>query len=256
MPYLLLQSCARVFYLVCRKLAKYIDRFEPKMIKPCGVNYRVKDVMRTAQINEPSPGVTRWVARFAPALLIIVVLTASDSPTAESYLAGQLLVATPNMRDPRFVETVIYMVKHSAEGAMGIIINRPLTKGTIEDLLKGIGVESKGATGEIVIHYGGPVSPEAGFILHSDDVLLESSTKVKDGVAMTTDVKLIEAISRGQGPRQSLFAVGYAGWAPGQLEEELKANAWFVVSGDKAFIFGKDAAKKWRQAIDKRQIPL
>ncbi|MDP2606520.1 MAG: YqgE/AlgH family protein [Deltaproteobacteria bacterium] len=172
------------------------------------------------------------------------------------YFTGQLLVATAEMRDPRFVETVIYMVKHGPEGAMGIVINRPLAKGAIEDLLKGIGVESKGAKGEIVIHYGGPVSPEAGFILHSDDVLLENSTKVNDGIAMTTDARLIEAISRGKGPRQSLLAVGYAGWAPGQLEEELKANAWFVVSGDNAFIFGKDADKKWRQAMDKRQIPL
>jgi len=214
--------------------------------------------MRTAQINGRSSGVRRWPARFALAVLVVVFLTPSDSRTVEQerYLAGQLLVATPEMRDPRFVETVIYMVKHSADGAMGIVINRPLAKGSIEDLLKGIGVESKGGKGEIVIHYGGPVSPEAGFILHSDDVLFENSTKVKDGIAMTTDAKLIEAISRGKGPRQSLLAVGYAGWAPGQLEDELKANVWFAVSGDKAFIFGKDADKKWRQAIDKRQIPL
>ncbi|MDZ4343434.1 MAG: YqgE/AlgH family protein [Candidatus Binatia bacterium] len=196
--------------------------------------------------------------RFSFAVLIGAFLTPGDSRTAEQagYFTGQLLVATAEMRDPRFVETVIYMVKHGPEGAMGIVINRPLAKGAIEDLLKGIGVESKGAKGEIVIHYGGPVSPEAGFILHSDDVLLENSTKVNDGIAMTTDARLIEAISRGKGPRQSLLAVGYAGWAPGQLEEELKANAWFVVSGDNAFIFGKDADKKWRQAMDKRQIPL
>ena len=217
---------------------------------------RVKDVMRTAQTNERAPGVTPWAARFVLAVLIGALLSPNDSRTAESPLAGQMLVATAEMRDPRFVETVIYMVKHGADGAMGIVINRPLAKGAIEDLLKGIGAESKGAKGEIVIHYGGPVSPEAGFILHSDDVLFENSTKVTDGIAMTTDARLIEAISRGKGPRQSLLAVGYAGWAPGQLEEELKANAWFVVSGDKAFIFGKDADKKWRQAMDKRQIPL
>ena len=197
-----------------------------------------------------------WAARFVLAVLIVGFLTPRYSRTEERYLAGQLLVATSDMRDPRFVETVIYMVKHSADGAMGLVINRPLAKGSVEDLLKGMGVESKGAKGEIIIHYGGPVSPEGGFILHSDDVLFESSTRVKDGIAMTSDPKLIEAISRGKGPRQSLLAFGYAGWAPGQLEDELKANAWFVVSGDKAFIFGKDADKKWRQAMDKRQIPL
>ena len=210
----------------------------------------------TAQTNGRSSGVRWWAARFALAVLIVAFLTPSDSRTAERYLAGQLLVATPDMRDPRFIETVICMVKHNADGAMGIVINRPIAERSIEELLKGIGVESKGAKGEIVIHYGGPVSPEAGFILHSDDVLLQSSTRVKDGIALTTDTKLIEAISRGKGPRQLLLAVGYAGWAPGQLEDELKANAWFVVSGDKAFIFGKDADKKWRQAMDKRQIPL
>jgi putative transcriptional regulator len=160
------------------------------------------------------------------------------------------------MRDPRIVETVIYMAKHSANGAMGIVINRPIAKGSIEDLLKGIGVESKEARGEIVIHYGGPVSPEVGFILHSDDVLLDNSTKIKKGIAMTTDAKLIEAISRGKGPRQSLLALGYAGWAPGQLEEELKANAWYVIPGEPSFVFDKDAEGKWRQAVDKRQIPL
>lgn len=211
--------------------------------------------MRPGQINGRSSGLTRWGARIALAVMIVAFLKPSDSRTAEN-LAGRLLVASPDMRDPRFVETVIYMVKHGPEGAMGIVINRPLAKGAIEDLLKGIGAETKGARGEIVIHYGGPVSPEAGVILHSDDVLFENSTKVNDGIAMTTDARLIEAISRGKGPRQSLFAVGYAGWAPGQLENELKANAWFVVSGDKAFIFGKDADKKWRQAMDKRQIPL
>ncbi len=93
-------------------------------------------------------------------------------------------------------------------------------------------------------------------MLHSDDVLLDSSIKVKGGLAATSDAKLIEAISHGKGPKQFLFMLGYAGWAPGQLEAELKASAWYVVSGDKALIFGKDADKKWRQAMDKRQISL
>jgi putative transcriptional regulator len=126
----------------------------------------------------------------------------------------------------------------------------------LEDLLKGLGLDSSGATGEIVIHYGGPVSPSAGFVLHSDDVLLKDSAKVADGIAMTSDPKLLEAIVRGQGPQQSLFIFGYAGWAPGQLENELKVGSWFVVAGDKTLIFGKDAEKKWQAATDKRKIPL
>jgi len=200
----------------------------------------------------------RWINLGLLSILALVFLapTLLRSANREPDLAGQLLVATPEMQDPRFIETVIYLVKHDSGGAMGIVINRPLGKGPIEALLKGIGVESKGAKGEIVVHYGGPVSPEAGFILHSDDLLLENSTKVKDGIAMTADPKLLEAISQGAGPRQALLALGYAGWAPGQLEEELKADAWFVVTADKAFIFSQNADNKWRQAIDKRRIPL
>jgi putative transcriptional regulator len=193
---------------------------------------------------------------------IILLLCALGSPLIvtgagdRSDFTGQLLVATPEMRDPRFVETVIYLVKHGPQGAFGLVINRPVAKGPLEDLLKGLGLDSSGATGEIVIHYGGPVSPSAGFVLHSDDVMLKDSAKVADGIAMTSDPKLLEAVVRGQGPKQSLFIFGYAGWAPGQLEDELKAGSWFVVAGDKGLIFGRDADKKWQAATDKRKIPL
>ena len=209
--------------------------------------------------SSPRRPLLNWRKHLLLAFLLGVLNIAplrTDTAERTVYLTGQLLVATPEMRDPRFVETVIYMVKHDAEGAMGLVINRPLAKGPMEDLLKGFGVESAGAKGEIIIHYGGPVSARAGFVLHSDDVMLENSTRVKDGIAMTADVKLIEAMSRGKAPRQFLFMLGYAGWAPGQLEGELKANSWFVVTTDQALVFGKDADKKWREAMDKRQIPL
>ena len=191
-------------------------------------------------------------------VFLALSLPLCDTRAAEQSddLTGQLLVATPEMRDPRFVETVIYIVKHSAEGTFGLVINRPLAKGPVEDLLKGFGLESGGAKGEIIIHYGGPVSPRAGFVLHSDDVILEESAKVANGIAMTSDPKLIEAMAQGKGPKQSLFIMGYAGWAPGQLEGELMAGSWYVVSGDKALIFGQDAERKWQQAMDKRKIPL
>jgi putative transcriptional regulator len=187
-------------------------------------------------------------------LFVVGVRSPAEEPAAS--LAGQLLVATSEMRDPRFVETVIYMVKHNSEGALGLVINRPLAKGPIEDLLKGFGAESKGAKGEIIVYYGGPVSANQGFLLHTDDVLSESSIKVKSGIAATSDAKLIEAISHGKGPRQFLFMLGYAGWAPGQLEAEINADAWYVVPADKTLIFGTDAEKKWRRATDRRRIPL
>jgi len=171
-------------------------------------------------------------------------------------LTGKLLVATPEMGDPRFAESVIYIVKHNREGAFGLIINRPIAKGPIADLLKGFGQESGDAKGEIIVHYGGPVSQNQGFLLHTDDVLMEDSTKVKDGIAMTSNTKLIDAIAHGKGPRQYLFLLGYAGWAPGQLEGEIQADAWFVIPNDNSLVFGQDADKKWHQALDKRQIPL
>lgn len=197
-------------------------------------------------------------ALFAVFVLVSLEVTAIPLLPAEQHdaLTGKLLVATEEMNDPRFIETVIYVVRHNAEGTLGLVVNRPVAKGPVADLLKGFGLPSEGAQGEIIVHYGGPVGQTQGFVLHSDEVLLESSIKTADGVAMTSDVKLIEAIARGKGPRQYVFLLGYAGWAPGQLEGELMANAWLVVPSDNTLIFGKDAEKKWRQATDKREIPL
>lgn len=195
-----------------------------------------------------------WMLFLAFALLFTRVPVIADETS--DAITGKLLVASPEMKDPRFVETVIYMVQHNATGTFGLVINRPLAKGPMQDLLKGLGSKITGVKGEIVIHYGGPVSPESGFILHTDDLLLDTSTKIKDGLAVTSDVKLLEAMARGKGPRRALVIMGYAGWAPGQLEAELKADAWFVVPADKALIFGKDSDKKWHQALDKRQFRL
>ena len=132
-------------------------------------------------------------------------------------LVGKLLVAGEAMQDPRFIESVIYVIKDDQEGAMGFIINRPIAQGSIDDLLKGFGAEAKGSNREIVIHYGGPVSSRQGFLLHSDDITLENSMKAKDGIAATSDTKMIEAIAMGKGPRQYLFMLGCAGWAPGAI---------------------------------------
>jgi putative transcriptional regulator len=193
-------------------------------------------------------------------LMIVAVASVGIDITVAAdqngFITGQLLVATPEMKDPRFAEAVIYMVKHDADGAFGLVINRPMAKGPLEDLLKGFGAEINDAKGDVLIHYGGPVSLQQGFVLHSDDVMIESSMKVVNGIAMTPGVKMIEAMARGEGPRQSLVMLGYAGWAPGQLEMELKTGSWFVIPGDKSLVFGQDADKKWREAMDKRQIPL
>jgi len=175
---------------------------------------------------------------------------------ANRFLAGQLLVASSEMKDPHFAESIIYMVKHDDTGAFGLVVNKPVGKAPFDELLKGFGIDGKGAKGEIVVHYGGPVNRHHGFVLHSDEWVLNSSTQVKDGIAMTADAKMLQALALGKGPRQALLIMGYAGWTARQLEMELKASSWFVVSADKSLVFGYEPEKKWRQAMDKRQIPL
>lgn len=194
-------------------------------------------------------------------LLVTVVLsfsgkTAPIAAQPQPSIAGQLLVATDEMKDPRFAEAVIYLVKHDSEGTLGLIINRPIAQGAIDDLLKGFGAQAMGSNREIIVHYGGPVNSRQGFLLHSDDVTLENSMRAKDGIVMTSSTKMIEAIAIDKGPRQFIFTLGYAGWAPGQLQAELKSNSWFVIAADKTLIFDADAETKWRRALDKRQIPL
>ncbi len=202
----------------------------------------------------------QFCAVFSMTLILLFLPHASqyrsfaDDPNR--FLTGQLLVATPEMGDPRFMETVIYMVRHDHHGAMGLIINRPIAKGPIADLLKGLGADSEGAQGEIILHYGGPVEPEDAFILHSDDQLMDTSKVVGEGIAFTADIELLKAIALGKGPKRSLFILGYAGWAPGQLEAEIRANGWFTIPADKELIFGPDWESKWSRALDRRKIPL
>ena len=197
-----------------------------------------------------------WHASVLAILCALFVRPTVIGADVGPYHPGELLVATDEMKDPRFVESVIYLVKHDADGALGLVINRPLAQGPIDDLLKGMGAGAKGSKLAITLHYGGPVSSRQVFLLHSDEVTLDNSVRVSGGIAMTADIRMIEAIAEGKGPRQFLLTLGYTGWAPGQLEMELQAKSWFTVAADKALIFSTDADKKWRQASDKRQIPL
>ncbi len=179
------------------------------------------------------------------------------APAEESqYLTGQLLVATPEMRDPRFAKSVIYMVSHNKDGAMGVVVNRPLATGPISDIFKRLGLDTEGASGKITLHYGGPVQPGQGFVLHSNDYVREDSIVVRNGLALSGDVEVLRAISRGKGPRRSLLLLGYAGWAPGQLEAEIKANDWFTIPAEEILIFDEDAGTKWDRAMDRRKIAL
>ena len=170
------------------------------------------------------------------------------------YLNGQFLVATPEMGDPRFAETVIYMINHDERGAMGLVINSPVAKGPLSDLFKALGREPKPTEKSVIIHYGGPVEPQRLYVLHSSDYTAKSASVVAPGVALSGDPAVLEDIARGKGPRQSLLIFGYAGWAPGQLEGEIKAGAWFSLPADPALIFDGDAETKWDRAMAKRKV--
>ena len=171
-------------------------------------------------------------------------------------LAGQLLVARTELQDPRFVRSVIYIVHHDAGGAMGLILNRPIGEASLSELLERAGVEGTGVNGEIRVHFGGPVEPGRGFVLHTADYKVEGTQVVKDGIAMTARPEILRAMGTGTGPRQSLFTLGYAGWAPGQLEAELKAGSWEIVPADKTLVFDENAETKWERAMARRTIQL
>jgi putative transcriptional regulator len=191
--------------------------------------------------------------------LFLISGFAPDQPAAEEargYLTGQLLVATEEMSDPRFVETVLYVVSHDERGAMALVLNRPLARRRIGELLRSPGSSPESSEIEITLHYGGPVEPARGFVLHTDDYRLATTTRLHGGIALTGDPEILQAIARAQGPRRAFFAFGYAGWAPGQLEAEMKKNAWFEIPLDEELIFGSDWQHKWQRAMDKRKIDL
>lgn len=193
--------------------------------------------------------------------LLLMALPASvDRPaTAESHprgLAGQLLVASRNMADPRFAESVIFMVRHDRSGALGLIVNKPIADIGFADFLRGMGVDPTGAEGTVRLHLGGPVQPSIGFVLHSADYTGRDTIVVDDAMAMTVRHHVFRAMVDGKGPKQSLIALGYAGWGAGQLEGEIAAGSWYTVPADLDVIFGDDPAGKWRRALALRRVEL
>lgn len=184
----------------------------------------------------------------------------AESPSEFDSLAGQLLVATSEMGDPRFSRTVIVMVRHDHTGALGLVINKLIGSSTVADLLAGFGEDGHGMSDIIAINYGGPVQPFVGLSLHSPDFAIEDTTTVNDYLSMSSGVEVLKAMAAGQGPRNVLFMLGYTGWGPGQLEGELQRRAWVVAPADEAFIFVQDPEKgsdgKWKKALDRMQIDL
>lgn len=172
-------------------------------------------------------------------------------------LTGQLLIAMPQMMDPRFARSVVYVCAHSGdEGAMGLVVNKPLASLTMDELLTHLKVESTSRNRSRPVHFGGPVEPGRGFVLHTPDYREEATLVVGDDFAVTATLEILRAIGRGEGPRRSLLALGYAGWAPGQLDAEMQANGWLAVPADAGLVFDDDFDAKWQRALAKLGIDL
>ena len=189
--------------------------------------------------------------------------TASGGPK-RGYLDGQMLIAMPSMRDERFSRSLIYVCAHSSEGAMGIIVNQIAANVNFPDLLVQLEVipaadliQLPQRAGTVKVLKGGPVETGRGFVLHSSDFFIENSTlPIDDGICLTATIDILKAIARGDGPASAILALGYAGWAPGQLENEITGNGWLHCAADPELIFGTDIGGKYEKAMKKIGIDL
>ncbi|SDL88428.1 putative transcriptional regulator [Paracoccus chinensis] len=169
-------------------------------------------------------------------------------------LTGKVLIAMPGMSDPRFSHSVVLICAHGDEGAMGIVLNKPLPGVGFADLLGQLGIDAEGRAPAVPVHFGGPVEPGRGFVLHP---LPEGAESEDEGVlripglrlGMTTTRNILEDIASGRGPDRAVLSLGYAGWDAGQLESEVLANGWLVAEAGDELIFGTDNSRKWHQAL-------
>ena len=180
------------------------------------------------------------------------------------YLDGQMLIAMPAMGDERFSRSLIYVCAHSSEGAMGIVVNQPAANIKFPDLLVQLDVipaaeliQLPRKAGAVKVLKGGPVDTQRGFVLHSSDFFIENSTlPIDEGICLTATLDILKAIARGEGPQSAILALGYAGWAPGQLENEIQHNGWLHCAADAELIFGQDTGGKYEKAMRKIGIDL
>lgn len=170
------------------------------------------------------------------------------------YLTGHVLVAMPQMEDPRFARSVVYICAHTPDGAMGLVVNKLVDSVTFPDLLEQLDLQSSPENKGINVHFGGPVETGRGFVLHSADYVQDATLVIDDNMALTATVDILKAMADGKGPNSCLLALGYAGWAPGQLDEEIQANGWLTVEADNDLIFGPDLDSRWERAMAKMGI--
>jgi putative transcriptional regulator len=194
----------------------------------------------------------RWILAAAaialPAAVLHAALPAGTDTSGRTSLAGELLIASPDMREP-FDHAVILMAQHNRDGALGIVINHPLDSRPIASLLQALGGNASGITNSVRIFLGGPVDPNVAFVVHSADYHRDDTMNIDGRVALSDAADVLRDIGLGKGPSKSLVALGYAGWAPSQLEEEIARGAWVTAPEDPALVFDDDRAKVWADAL-------
>ena len=222
-------------------------------------------VLLVSTYVEPLPGL--FVCKYGligyPSTMKLPRATSGKTPR-RGFLDGQMLIAMPTMLDERFSRSVIYVCAHSSEGAMGIIVNHPAPNVNFSDLLVKLDVipaadviQLPTRAGVVKVMRGGPVETERGFVLHSADFFIKNSTlPIDDGICLTATIDILKAIARGDGPASAILALGYAGWAPGQLEDEIQGNGWLHCAPDRDLIFGTDIGAKYDRALRKIGIDL
>ena len=203
-----------------------------------------------------SCGMTPARALVLGTIFLAVLIADARADTPRRSLTGRLLVATDAMNDTRFERTVIYLVRHDDKGAFGLVVNLPQGDVSYERALGPLGLEVPPGSGSVVVYSGGPVQQRRGFVLHTPDWKAEDTIVVDGHFALTEDPKVLQEMARGKGPRRALFCLGYAGWAPGQLDAELKRGAWGVALADERLVFEEDPQQKWIEAMSRRLLDL
>ena len=187
-----------------------------------------------------------------PGLAVAPTAAAAESESR----AGKLLVADPGLGDPNFSETVVLVLEDNAAGTLGLVINRPLGEAQASKLLASLGLKLEGPDHKMTLYQGGPVQPEAGFVLHDDSYHRPDTLTVAPGLDVTGDPAVLKDIAEGKGPKKALPLLGYAGWAPGQLDTEITQGNWAVIDADPKLIFSTPAARQWQEARRRRGIDL
>lgn len=193
------------------------------------------------------------IAIVTPGAILCSPILHAALPTApevsgRTSLVGQLLIASPSLRDP-FDHAVIMIAQHDRNGALGIVINRPITRRPIAIVLAALGADAAGVTDSVLIFLGGPVSPNVAFALHSTEYHGAHTRDIDGRVALSDASEVLHDIGTGHGPKQSLIAFGYAGWAPQQLDDEIVRGAWVTAPENPALVFDTDRAKVWTEAL-------